>query len=202
MPRKVSSLAPAASSSTNWRTSMGTSLSPSSGRQPSSGSGAPRFKSAVPEINITPLVDVVLVLLIIFMVIAPALEHGERVELPAVKNDDKTDKGKMDPVTVTMGASGALFLEKEAVALTALPARVRSIHEREPNRKLSPRGHEPPLRKDSPGVRAHPGRTVAYPVCARRLEAKERPERPHHEGKLRKWACRPATATARARHRK
>ena len=119
---------------------MGTSLSPSSGRQPSSGSGAPRFKSAVPEINITPLVDVVLVLLIIFMVIAPALEHGERVELPAVKNDDKTDKGKMDPVTVTMGASGALFLEKEAVALTALPARLRSIHEREPNRKFVLKG--------------------------------------------------------------
>lgn len=113
---------------------MGISLSPGSSKQPRRGT------SAVPEINITPLVDVVLVLLIIFMVIAPALEHGERVELPAVKNDDKSDKGKMDPVTLTMGASGALFLEKETVALAALPARLHTIHEQEPTRKFVLKG--------------------------------------------------------------
>ena len=46
----------------------------------------------VPEINVTPLVDVVLVLLIIFMVIAPQLEAGERVELPSLINGVKYGK--------------------------------------------------------------------------------------------------------------
>ena len=113
---------------------MGISLSPGSSKQRKRGT------DAAPEINITPLVDVVLVLLIIFMVIAPALEHGERVELPAVKNDDKSDQGKMDPVTVTMGASGALFLEKESIALATLPSRIHTIHEHEPTRKFVLKG--------------------------------------------------------------
>lgn len=114
---------------------MGISLS-----RASSSTQLKRGSAAVPEINITPLVDVVLVLLIIFMVIAPALEHGERVELPAVKNDDPSDKGKRDPVTVTVGASGALFLEKENVTLAALPAHLRAIHAQEPTRKFVLKG--------------------------------------------------------------
>ena len=59
-----------------------------------------------PEINVTPLVDVVLVLLIIFMVIAPQLEAGERVELPAIVNVDKA--AKLDITTLTVTASGRL----------------------------------------------------------------------------------------------
>lgn len=89
-----------------------------------------------PEINITPLVDVVLVLLIIFMVIAPALEHGERVELPAILNVDKQQKSKLDPITVTMGATGSLFLEKEALSLDALMGKLRSLHAESPDRRL------------------------------------------------------------------
>ena len=71
------------------------------------------------DINVTPLVDVVLVLLIIFMVIAPALEHGERVELPSIMEPDQVQKGKLDPVTVTVGRGGSVYLEKAPTTLAA-----------------------------------------------------------------------------------
>jgi biopolymer transport protein TolR len=110
---------------------MGTTLSTAPSKRPN---------SAVPEINITPLVDVVLVLLIIFMVIAPALEHGERVELPGVLHTDKSEKGKMDPVTITMAASGSLFWEKEAITEALLPARLAETHSASPNRRVVLKG--------------------------------------------------------------
>jgi len=97
-------------------------------------------KQPEPDINITPLVDVVLVLLIIFMVIAPELEHGERVELPSVIQPDE-NKSKLDPITVTMTARGNLFLEKEAMSdAEALEARLRAMHESEPDRRVVLKG--------------------------------------------------------------
>ena len=93
-----------------------------------------------PEINVTPLVDVVLVLLIIFMVITPALEHGERVDLPTVQNPDKKLQQKLDPVTVTAGAGGTLFLEKEALDFATLRTRLVALHSQEPDRRVVLRG--------------------------------------------------------------
>ncbi|MDI1445368.1 biopolymer transporter ExbD [Polyangium sp. 6x1] len=93
-----------------------------------------------PDINITPLVDVVLVLLIIFMVIAPDLEHGERVELPSVIQPDE-NKSKLDPITVTLTARGSLFIEKEVLAdVPALEARLKSMHDAEPERRVVLKG--------------------------------------------------------------
>jgi biopolymer transport protein ExbD len=88
----------------------------------------------VPEINVTPLVDVVLVLLIIFMVIAPQLEAGERVELPALANVD--EKAKLDAFTLTVTASGRFMLEKEHVEENALHAALVAAHEREPEKRM------------------------------------------------------------------
>ncbi|MDI3282348.1 biopolymer transporter ExbD [Polyangium sp. 15x6] len=97
-------------------------------------------KQPEPEINITPLVDVVLVLLIIFMVIAPELEHGERVELPTVIQPDE-NKSKLDPITVTLTARGNLFLEKEVLAdVPALEARLKAMHGTEPDRRVVLKG--------------------------------------------------------------
>jgi biopolymer transport protein TolR len=102
-------------------------------------SGSSR-KQPEPDINITPLVDVVLVLLIIFMVIAPELENGQRVELPAVIQPDE-NKSKLDPITVTLTAQGNVFLEKEAMAdLPALENRLKSMHEAEPDRRVVLKG--------------------------------------------------------------
>jgi biopolymer transport protein TolR len=104
----------------------------------------PRSKreGVLPDINVTPLVDVVLVLLIIFMVIAPELEHGERVELPAITTpDDQAGKKKVDPVTVTISAAGSLFLEKEPVpTLDALGDRVKAAHDENPERRILLKG--------------------------------------------------------------
>ncbi|MCK6589929.1 MAG: biopolymer transporter ExbD [Polyangiaceae bacterium] len=98
-------------------------------------------KQPEPDINITPLVDVVLVLLIIFMVIAPELEHGERVELPAVVQADEKSKSKLDPITLTMTARGSLFYEKEPMAdLGALEAKLIEIHAAEPDRRVVLKG--------------------------------------------------------------
>ena len=106
-----------------------------------SGSRKQRRAEVLPEINVTPLVDVVLVLLIIFMVIAPELEHGERVELPAITTPDAKSKSKLDPVTVTITASGKLFLEKEPIAdLPALSSRVIAAHTAEPDRRILLKG--------------------------------------------------------------
>ena len=94
-----------------------------------------------PEINVTPLVDVVLVLLIIFMVVAPELEHGERVELPAVYQPDEKAKGSLDPISVTMTANERLFLEKEALTgLDELGERLAEIKAREPDRRVVIKG--------------------------------------------------------------
>lgn len=96
--------------------------------------------ASTPDINVTPLVDVVLVLLIIFMVIAPALEHGERVELPGVLMPDKNQKSKLDPLTVTVAHSGTIYVEKEQVAADQLPARLAAVHGSEPERRVVLKG--------------------------------------------------------------
>jgi len=88
----------------------------------------------LPEINVTPLVDVVLVLLIIFMVIAPQLEAGDRVELPALANVD--EKAKLDAITLTVTASGRFLLEKEHIEEAALHAALVSVHEQEPDKRM------------------------------------------------------------------
>jgi biopolymer transport protein TolR len=109
---------------------MGAALTPS----------GKRTKQPEPDINVTPLVDVVLVLLIIFMVIAPALEHGERVELPAVFQPDKKQKGKLDPITVTIAYGEKLYYEKEPVDMVALQAKLTAIHTAEPDRRMVLKG--------------------------------------------------------------
>ena len=87
-----------------------------------------------PEINVTPLVDVVLVLLIIFMVIAPQLEAGERVELPGIANIDKTSK--LESYTLTVTASGRMLLEKELVAEADLERSLAAAHGQAPEKRM------------------------------------------------------------------
>jgi len=94
----------------------------------------PSRNRILPEINVTPLVDVVLVLLIIFMVIAPQLEAGERVELPGIKNVD--EKAKLDAFTLTVTISGRYLLEKEPIEEPALLPRLTAAHEKEPDKRM------------------------------------------------------------------
>ncbi|PKN58166.1 MAG: biopolymer transporter ExbD [Deltaproteobacteria bacterium HGW-Deltaproteobacteria-14] len=94
-------------------------------------------QSAVrPDMNVTPLVDVVLVLLIIFMVIAPELEHGTRVELPNVNNPDTNSRPDEKQVTLTVAADGSMFLEDEPVSRAALAGRLKTVHEGDRSKRL------------------------------------------------------------------
>jgi biopolymer transport protein ExbD/biopolymer transport protein TolR len=76
------------------------------------------------EINVTPLVDVVLVLLIIFMVVTPMLHRGVHVQLPETKNHEKKqDTGEQ--LVVTIRGDGAVFIETEKIADEQLVDRVK-----------------------------------------------------------------------------
>ncbi|HEU4406280.1 MAG TPA: biopolymer transporter ExbD [Polyangiaceae bacterium] len=104
-------------------------------------SGGPRKQGARPEINVTPLVDVVLVLLIIFMVVTPQLEAGEAVEVPQIANADEKPKSGVDPVTITATASGKLFWDKDPLAgEPALKARLAAEYAKDPNRRIMIKG--------------------------------------------------------------
>ncbi len=66
-------------------------------------------------INVTPLVDVVLVLLIIFMVVTPMLQRGKDVHLPKAHLDEK-EKKEADPLVVSMTADRQIWLESNVVS--------------------------------------------------------------------------------------
>ena len=101
-----------------------------------------RHAGLVPEMNVTPLVDVVLVLLIIFMVIAPQLEGGVRVELPGFTNPDPKVKGALEPLLLTATAEGQLFIDKVPIDEGELEAHLRQTHEKEPERRLLLKGDQ------------------------------------------------------------
>jgi len=96
---------------------------------------ATKSKGATPEINITPLVDVVLVLLIIFMVVAPALNEGAQIELPKVLSPDVKPKD-LHPIEVTLAPDGTTVVDKQNINPRALKATLLALHEKDPTRSL------------------------------------------------------------------
>ena len=99
-----------------------------------------RKRRAVAEINVVPYIDVMLVLLIIFMVTAPMLMQGVKVDLPdaaaePVKNQDS------EPLIVSVDAAGALYLnlggnEKQALDLATIRQRVTAVLRRDPDKSV------------------------------------------------------------------
>ncbi|WGM32152.1 ExbD/TolR family protein [Brevundimonas sp. NIBR11] len=79
-------------------------------------------KRPLSEINVTPLVDVMLVLLIIFMISAPLLTVGVPVELP--KTEASAVETEKPPVTVSIDKDGAIFVQRDETAYDALTERV------------------------------------------------------------------------------
>ncbi|MEZ5894885.1 MAG: ExbD/TolR family protein [Parvularculaceae bacterium] len=77
------------------------------------------------EINVTPLVDVMLVLLIVFMVAAPLLTVGVAVDLPETAAQPIPDEG--EPLTVTITGDGTIFVQETAVELDGLVPRLEAI---------------------------------------------------------------------------
>ncbi|MBN1106797.1 MAG: protein TolR [Deltaproteobacteria bacterium] len=77
------------------------------------------------DINVTPLVDVMLVLLIIFMVTAPMMTQGVEVNLP--QTTTKTIKTQEDPLFMTVNKKGEIFLENHQIRVEELEEKVKSI---------------------------------------------------------------------------
>src|SRR5487761_2146565 len=90
------------------------------------------------EINVTPLVDVMLVLLIIFMVTAPLMTSGVSVDLP--KADARPLNSDSEPLTVSIKADGSIYLQNQAIDLTDLVAKLQAIAQNNPERRIFVRG--------------------------------------------------------------
>jgi len=90
------------------------------------------------EINVTPMVDVMLVLLVVFMITAPLLTVGVPVDLPKTKSS--VIVGEDEPLVVTLNAEGKLFLQDTEVALDKLVARLTAITENRKETRVFVRG--------------------------------------------------------------
>jgi biopolymer transport protein TolR len=86
------------------------------------------------EINVTPLVDVMLVLLVIFMVTAPLLTSTVEVDLP--KTQAAQARGQDEPLVVTLTAQGRLFIGDSEIAEDALVARLKAITVNKPDSRV------------------------------------------------------------------
>ena len=91
-------------------------------------------RAALAEINVTPLVDVMLVLLIIFMITAPMLQHQVEVNLPQVTNEPRTPSEEQLVLTVTK--EGSVFLNTQAYTLEALGPQLQVLSQAQPGREM------------------------------------------------------------------
>jgi biopolymer transport protein TolR len=84
-----------------------------------------RRRPVMAEINVTPMVDVMLVLLIIFMVSAPLLTVGVPIDLP--QSQAKTLDQDREPLTVSVNVKGEVFLQNTEIALEELVAKLKAV---------------------------------------------------------------------------
>jgi biopolymer transport protein ExbD len=87
------------------------------------------------EINVTPLVDVVLVLLIIFMVVTPILTRGRDVDLPAALSTEVSHEVR-DPIVLTVTANKQLWLDTQQVSPEKLSALIATKLREDPGREV------------------------------------------------------------------
>ena len=93
------------------------------------------------DINVTPLVDVCLVLLIIFMVVTPLLQRGKEVHLPEAIRTDQENK-QADPLILSVTADGRAWIESKPYDAAALLAQLQKELELNPGRKVLLKGDE------------------------------------------------------------
>ncbi|MET3899100.1 biopolymer transport protein TolR [Devosia sp. UYZn731] len=97
-----------------------------------------RHNGPISEINVTPLVDVMLVLLIVFMVAAPLMTMGVPVDLPQTRAKAMPVNAK--PITVTVTPDGAISIDNEPVTIDALVSTVQSLATQGTDERLYVRG--------------------------------------------------------------
>ncbi len=109
---------------------MAMSVGPRGGR-------AKRFRPMA-DINVTPMVDVMLVLLVIFMVTAPLLTSGVPVDLP--KSQAGQIKGDDQPLSISVDKQGRIFLQDTEVQLDELAPRLKAITNAKPDTRIFVKG--------------------------------------------------------------
>ena len=97
-----------------------------------------RRRAPMSEINVTPFVDVMLVLLVIFMITAPLLTVGVEVDLP--ETDSPPIAGDDEPLSITITRDGTTYLQETEVQVGDLIPKLRAITERRPDVRIFIRG--------------------------------------------------------------
>ena len=113
---------------------MGASMLPRSSRQ----GGGRRRSRAMSEINVTPMVDVMLVLLIVFMVAAPLMTVGVPVDLP--KLQAKALESKTEPIVISINKEGQIFLKNHETTFEALISQLKITTKDKPETRVYVRG--------------------------------------------------------------
>src|SRR3982750_1340696 len=91
------------------------------------------------EINVTPLVDVCLVLLIVFMVVTPMLQKGVPINLPVTDEPEKTPDTEKQ-LQISVKADGAVYLGSNVVRKDQVQSELDVIHQRTPDREIAVKG--------------------------------------------------------------
>ncbi len=97
-----------------------------------------RRHQPIAEINVTPFVDVMLVLLVVFMITAPLLTVGVKVDLP--KTRAAALQGQDQPLAISIDADGKIFLQDLQIELTELVPKLKAITENAPDQRIFVRG--------------------------------------------------------------
>ena len=92
----------------------------------------------ISQINVTPFVDVMLVLLIVFMITAPLLTVGVSVDLPKTKASQLSSKG--DPIIISIKKNGELYIQEREIDTLQLLPRLRAISSGNKNLRIYVRG--------------------------------------------------------------
>jgi biopolymer transport protein TolR len=107
-------------------------------RAPKTSRGGRLRRPPMSEINVTPMVDVMLVLLVIFMVTAPLLNVGVPVDLP--KTTAAPITGQDEPLVVSVNAQGNVYLQETEIPIENLAARLQAITQNKPDTRIFVRG--------------------------------------------------------------
>ena len=104
----------------------------------SSGAKLKRRYQPMANINVTPFVDVMLVLLVVFMVTAPLLTVGVKVDLPSVESN--VIQGNDEPLTVSINSSGQIYLQEGLIQIQELVPKLQAITGENPEARIFVRG--------------------------------------------------------------
>ena len=111
---------------------------PSAGGYGSGGKFRRRRHAPIADINVTPMVDVMLVLLVIFMITAPLLQVGVPVDLP--KTTAQQVGGKDEPLVVSVNAKDEIFLGETKYEPDDLANKLKAVHDEKPDQRVFIRG--------------------------------------------------------------